>query len=201
LAAAVFQSWDAQHNGPESSDHLSHAVRLLIESLAPDPDSQILDVGPVCSENINFFGRQVHRVYLCDMFMALNLALRENRNPSEIWGKLDYPPESFDAVLLWDFVDRLADQDLGRMVEICAFLVKAGGMIMVFARGELSVPTAVHTFAVSEGFRVHQRLQPHLSLPFHGRQNRQLLARLAPFAPVKSYMHRNGLREMLLRPR
>jgi len=75
--------------------------------------------------------------------------------------------------------------------------LKPGGMVMLSAGGDLVLSSAVNCFAIGEGYRLHLRPQPHLNLPCHSRQNRDMLAIFSPFSNVKSFTYRNGIREFL----
>jgi len=182
---------------PESFVYTSMILPMFVDGLKQRQESQMLDVGPVCSENINFFARQVKRLYVCDMFLRLYRDRRKGLAPNRVWQHLDYPPESFDGIILWDFCDHLDDKDVARMVELCHTMVKPMGMVMISSLGEQEVIPVVNSFVIRDGFRVHPRHQPHLDLRFHGRQNRDVLALFSPFTSVKSFIYRNGLREFL----
>jgi hypothetical protein len=96
---------------PETADYTSSILKLFIENLEDQPQKQVLDVGPACHENIIFFTRHVKRLYICDMFLHLMRCLSKKRPVSQIWKHLDYPPETFDGILLWELADRLDEQE------------------------------------------------------------------------------------------
>ena len=83
------------------------------------------------------------------------------------------------------------------MVELCLNLLRSEGLVVIFSLSEQATPGAVDSFVMGENFQFHQRRRPHLSLPNRRRENRDMLALLAPLDPVKSYIHRNGIREFL----
>jgi hypothetical protein len=172
---------------------------MFVDRLEGPSDSQLLDVGPICGSNISFFAQRVHKLYVCDMFLHPDRALRKGPPLSGIWRHLDYPPQSFNGIILWDLPDRMEDQELKRLVSLCSNMVRPDGVVVIFALGEQAVPEIVESFAMEENFQFHPRRQSHLNLPLFRRQNRDVLAVLAPFTPVKSYIHRNGLREFLFR--
>ena len=161
------------------------------------PKVQVLDVGPVCGDNINFLARRVKRLYLCDMFFRLVQESRSGAPSKGAWRHLDYLPGSFDGILLWDLVDRLDDHQAGELVERCYSMVMPGGMVMILSLGEQVSPTVVKSFVIKEGFRLCLRSKNHLDLPFHSRRNREVLDMLAPFFLIRSFIYRNGTREFL----
>jgi hypothetical protein len=78
-------------------------------------------------------------------------------------------------------------------------MLKPGGMVMVMVLGEQSASSVVNSFVVERDFRIHLRPQPHLHLPIRSRQNRDVLAMMAPFTPAKSFICRLGFMEFLFR--
>jgi len=177
------------------SDPAGNGVQLFLEGLKQD--REVLDVGPVCGENISYFAQRVNRLHVCDMFLRLDRGRRKGLPLSRVWQQLGYPARSFDGILLWDLVERLDDSEVGNLVELCHKMVRPGGMVMVFVPGEQEIRSVVNSFVIGEGIRLHLRPQPHLKLPFHIRQNREVLASLAPFTPIKSFTCHNGLRQFL----
>ena len=74
-------------------------VQLFVETLEQRQDVQILDVGPVCGENIMFFAHRVTRLYVCDMFLRLDRNRRKGLPSNKVWGHLNYYEELVD--FLW----------------------------------------------------------------------------------------------------
>jgi len=189
-----------REEGPLESDpvtHTSNVIRLFIDGLERQQKGQVLDIGPVCSENINFLAQHVMRLYIFDMFLQLDQERRKDLTISSLWQHLDYPPQSFDGILLWDLIDYLEDNEVSRLVELCIKMLRPGGLLMVFSLGEQETKTVVNSFVIGGGFQLHLRPQPHLDLPFHMRHNREVLSLLTPFTLVKSFIYHNGLRQFL----
>jgi cytoskeletal protein CcmA (bactofilin family) len=183
----------------EPVTHTSNVIRLFIDGLERQQKGHVLDIGPVCSENINFLGQHVRTLYVCDMFLHLDRERRKDLPINSFWQHLDYPPQSFDGILLWDLIDHLEDNEVCRLVELCIKMLRPGGLVMVFSLGEQATQTAVNSFAIKDSFQLYLRPQPHLDLPFHTRHNREVLALLVPFTLVKSFIYHNGLRQFLFR--
>jgi len=140
----------------------------------------------------------VTRLYVCDMYLQLDRKRRKNISISNPWQHLDYPPQSFNGILLWDLIDHIEDNEVSRLVELCIKMLRPSGLLMVISLGEQETQRVVNSFVIGEGFRLELRPQPHLDLPFHMRHNREVLSLLAPFTLVKSFIHHNGLRQFLL---
>jgi cyclopropane fatty-acyl-phospholipid synthase-like methyltransferase len=186
-----------QHPGLES--YTSNAVKLFMKHLDQQPQSRLLDIGPVCQENIRFFARRVSKHYVCDMFIRLNRNIRKGDSVHKIWNELDYHPESFDGILVWELADRLDEQDVNRLVTLCHSMLKPGGMAVIMVMGDQVASSETRSFVVGQNYRIYLRPQPHLELPLRGRQNRDVLSMMAPFIPAKSFICRPGFMEFLFR--
>jgi len=189
---------DLNHD-PGVVGYTSNALKLFMEHLQQRPERNLLDVGPVCQENIRFFASRVKKLYVCDMFIRLGRCIRKGSPVDQIWDKLDYPPQKFDGILLWELADRLDDPDVKRLVTLCHTLLRPGGMAMVVVLGDQSRSSAANAFVVGQNFRVYLRPQPHLHLPLRSRQNRDVLSMMAPFIPARSFICRPGFMEFLFK--
>ena len=157
----------------------------------------MLDMGPVCEENIIFFTQQVKKYHVCDMFIRLDRNRRKRLQLANLWNHLDYPQQSFDGIHLWDLVDHLNDKEVSKLIELCHFMLKPMGMILTLTFEAHSTPSFINSFVIGEDCRITFRPQPHLDLPWHYRSNRELILVLATFRLVKSFLYRNGIREFL----
>ena len=185
------------NNGPALADYTSIMLQMYFEILEQSSMAQVLDVGPVCEENITFFAQRVKRYHVCDMFLRLNRNKREGLPPKKVWKHLDYAPHSFDGINLWDFIDHLNDDEISRLVNLCHTLLKPKGMMIVTSFEEQSAPSQINSFVMQDSYRLTFRLQNHLDLPCYYRSNRILTNILSEFASVKSFIYRNGVREFL----
>ena len=184
-----------QASPPQS--YPSQALALILEGLSPQGGDCMLDVGPVCQENLNFFASRVLRLYVCDLFHRLHLCLAQDEPPEQAMEDLDYPPGCFARILLWNLPDHLESPQVARLVEHCRRLAAPGGLIMICAAAERRPPSQAFALVTSPGPRLTPRVQPHLRLPFHIRPNREVLAVMEPLRPLKSYVYRDGYREFL----
>ncbi len=183
----------------ELGQYTSKGLGLFFDELERQFESNLLDVGPICGENINFLAQRVGKLYVCDLFLRLHRALRNGEPPTTVFKHLDYSPASFDGILLWELIGHYDNDEAGRLVEACHTMLKPGGIVMVFALEATIISPPVNYFVISAGFRVHPCRQYHLDLPSYGRHNRELLELMTPFMLVKSFIYHNGLREFLFR--
>jgi len=159
----------------------------------------VLDVGPVCGENVDFFARRVKRVFVCDMFLRLDLARRKDLTQNQAWQNLDYPSHSFDGIALWGLFDYLDDQGISALIARCADMLRPSGTLLAVVQDEHNiVDPGINSYVILEDFDVLRRPQPHLTLASQRRHNRALLGMVDPFIPLKSFIYRGGTREILL---
>lgn len=197
MAISTYQPWENLSFEPELASYTSNVLPLFVNNLEGQEEGQVLDVGPVCGSNINFFAERVKRLYVCDMFLCLGRKRRKGLPINRIEKYLDYPPKSFNGILLWNLIDHLDNSDVRSVVELGEKMVRPGGMVMIIVLGEQVIEQVVNSFVIGNGFRFYLRPQPHLDLLFHMHQNREILALFAPFTLVKSFIYRNGVREFL----
>jgi hypothetical protein len=172
-------------------------LQMYFETIDQSSMAQVLDVGPVCEENITFFAQRVKRFHVCDMFSRLNRIRREGLPSKNMWKHLDYAPHSFEGINLWDFIDHINDDEIGKLVNLCHTLLNPRGMMIVTSFEEQSAPSQINSFVTKDGYRLTFRPQNHLDLPCYYRSNRILTDMLSEFASVKSFIYRNGVREFL----
>ena len=177
----------------------STVLQLYIEALGgKSQEPHVLDVGPICTENIMFFAQQVKKIYVCDMFMRVNRSRRKGRSSAESFVHLDYPKHVFDGIHLWDLIDHLDDQDASRLVGLCHEMLKPGGLMTVFAFEEAAERPLIRSFVILDRYLMTFRPQTHLDLPWHFRTNRELISLFSVFPRISSFLSRSGARELLL---
>jgi hypothetical protein len=190
---------DDSHAGSSLSAYTSMMLKMYIETLARYSRAEILDLGPVCQENIRYFAQRVKRFHVCDMFLRLNRSRRKGLSAKKVLDHLDYVPHSFDGINLWDLIDHLSDNDIGRLVNHCYTLLEPRGLMIITSFEEQSAPSKIHSFVINHGCQVTFRLQKHLNLPWYYRSNRIITEMLSEFQTVKYFLYRNGVREFLCR--
>ena len=190
---------DYSHAEPSLVDYTSMMLQMYFETLDRYSTAMVLDVGPVCEENITYFAQRVKRLYVCDMFLRLNRNRRKGLPAMNVLGHLDYKPHSFDGINLWDLIDHLNDDDIGRLLNLCYTLLEPKGQMIITSFEEESAPSKIHSFVMKDGYQVTFRLQNHLDLPCYHRSNRIITGMLSEFRMVKSFLYRNGVREFLCR--
>jgi len=179
------------------TDYNSRVLPIYLGRLGRYPDAHCLDLGPVCEENIMFFAKMSRTFSVCDMFSRLDRSLRRGLRPEKVWHHLDYRPHSFNGINLWDLINHLDDNEAERMAELCHTMLKPAGMLMIISFEEQRLSGPINSFVIQHDGRLILRVQPHLDLPWYYRDFSKLISLLRAFTLVKSFLYRNGIRELL----
>lgn len=182
-----------------TNDHNSKILQVYLDTLKQYPNAQVLDLGPICANNIMFFAKKVKKLYVFDMFLHMGKYRREKLPTGNVWKGIDYQLNSFDGIHLWDFLDHIEDNEAVKLIDLCHSLLKPKGMLMVFSFDERTALSQINSFVIQDRYRLRFQLQPHIDLPWYFRNNRTLISLLSSFTSVNSYLYRNGLREFLFR--
>jgi hypothetical protein len=193
-------SGEDQTTEPDRPHHTSNVLRAFTERLKRSQNAQLLDLGPICGENINFFAKRVKRLFVCDMFLRLDLACRRGLPTTHVWQHLDYPPLSFDGIMLWGLIDYLDDSEVRRLLDLCNTMLKPSGTLLAVVQDEFTASSTINSYVIADNFEINLRHQPHLLLSLRRRNNRERLGILSPFTPIKSFVSRDGIGEILLQP-
>lgn len=176
----------------------SVVLKRLTENLQRKKASKILDLGPVCQENIDFFAYRSKQLYVFDLFSQLNQkSKKKDASYDEIWKQLDFPPDSFDCINLWDLLDHLNDTEALKIIQRCHKMVKPYGLVLVMSMEKALHPRYTSLFAYSQDNRLIWRTLPNLRLSSYFRHNRALISLLTPFKPIISFRYYSGIREIL----
>ncbi len=194
MAISGVQNREYSDTEPFSLGYGSTILKQFVETLEIWRQVEILDVGPICEENLMFFARRMSRHHACDIFIRLHRSIGKKQ---DFCRELDYSPRRFDGIQLWDLLDHLDDDQARRLLARCFDMLKATGLLMLVALEKKPEPETINSFIVGQDYRIAHRPQAHLKLPWHCRHNRALLSLMAKFNSVKLFRYRNGLREFL----
>ena len=181
----------------ETFAYTSKILQQLANSLEKQRRALVLDVGTVCNENINFFAQRAKKLFVCDIFAHMNRYQSSGLITKSVWRHLDYEPNSFDVINLWNLVEHLNDNDAKRLTEICSKIVKKKGLLFVIDIENHVSAQAVSSFVIGEDFKISLRPQTHLDFPWYCRHNRAVISLFTSFSIVKIFQYQKGIREFL----
>jgi hypothetical protein len=194
---------------------LSNGLKEFLWHLDGIEHGNLLDLGPVWQSTVSFFVERGFKVYTEDLLGAWKdfLGVEEERlrdlppgeDASEMMpaaraerflrGSMQYPRETFDALLAWDLLDYLDKELVMRLVDRLAELLKPGGVVLALFHSRK--PEGFHRYRVLDG--QHVELLPVSILVQAQRtyQNREILDLFNRFHSSKTFVGRDQLREGL----
>ena len=168
----------------------------------------ILDLAGATQENINYITSLGHKIYTQDFIRSLDDTFSqedsaEQANASRIEyflrQNLEFPDETFDAVLVWDVLQYLSPALLSATLDRLLRIVRPKSYLLAFFNAdEKSGTSPCYTF----------RIQNHSTLTITQRgtrkqvqvfNNRSLEKIFARFESVKFFLTRESLREVIVR--
>jgi len=185
------------HLESETIAYTSKILQQLANILEKQRSALVLDVGTVSNENINFFAQRAKKLFICDVFAHMNRYQRSGPKTMSVWRHLDYEPNSFDVINLWNLVEHLNDNDAKRLTEICSKIVKKKGLLFVIDIENHVSAQAVSSFVIGKDFQISLHPQTHLDFPWYCRHNRAVISLFTSFSTVKIFQYRKGIREFL----
>ncbi|GAC1669264.1 MAG: hypothetical protein NVS9B4_25330 [Candidatus Acidiferrum sp.] len=212
--AAVAVDSSRSPNSPESA-RVSNGLKELLWNLDGLGRGTLLDLGPAWQTTLSFFIERGFRVSSEDLLRGWkefvdqeDKALRDDNALRESWDmsangralrflefNLQYPPGSFDAILLWDLLDYL-DPTLGKhMVGTLTDLLRPGGI--VFAMFHTKKPETFQRYRIADSNTLQLISVPMITPAQKAYQNREIQDLFSRYRSMKSFVGRDQLRETL----
>jgi SAM-dependent methyltransferase len=207
----------AQRPGPSFAprgSRPSNGLKDCLWHLEGIDHGNLLDLGPVWQATVSFFVERNFKVYTEDLLLAWKgfLHAEEERLralPEEeavgvspaaraedfLRSSLQYPGETFDAVLLWDLLDYLDSDLVARLVARLAELLRDGGVVLALFHSRK--PEAFHRYRVLDAQNIELIPGPGMFLAQRVFQNREILNLFSRFRTSKTFVGRDQLREGL----
>jgi hypothetical protein len=135
-------------------------LKLFFDNASHLEHPTLLDMGPACSSNIEFFGHKGFKI--------------------------------------WDIFDFMTSRDAEILIQRLFDLLQRGGIIMALfdARTDLATKHPMRHKILQEDLVIHEPLKEIQAISHHYK-NREILNLFCHFEIVKSYYHKNRLREYL----
>ena len=177
--------------GPDLRNaRLSNGLKEFLWQLDGIGHGHLLDMGPARQTTITFFIDRGFKVYTEDLLTTWKNFLDTDeqrkrelppdadrsamtptaRAESFLESTLQYPEETFDAVLMWDILDYLDADLMTKLATRVTSLVRDGGV--VFAIFHARKPETFHRYRVLDA------------------QNLELISATCPFAPQRVFQNR-----------
>jgi hypothetical protein len=194
---------------------LSNGLKEFLCQLDGIGRGHLLDLGPARQTTITFFIERGFKVYTEDLLITWKTFLdadekqmfelppgadRVEMTPAAraerfLDSTLRHPPDTFDAVLMWDLLDYLDNELVSRLVTRLTSLVRDGGVALAIFHTRK--PEAFHRYRVLDAQNLELIPAPCPFAPQHVYQNREISDLFRRFRSSKTFVGRDQLREGL----
>jgi hypothetical protein len=197
------------------TSRLSNGLKEFLSQLDGIGHGHLLDLGPARQTTLTFFIERGFKVYTEDLLITWKNFLDADEKqwrdlPAGSAGlemtpaaraerfletTLLHPPESFDAVLVWDLLDYLDGDLVSRLVARITSLIRDGGV--VFAIFHSRKPEGFHRYRVIDAQNLELIPTPCAFAPQRVFQNREISDLFRRFRSSRTFVGRDQLREGL----
>jgi len=167
----------------------------------------ILDLAGASQQNIDFLTNLGHKIYSANVIYSMEECFGNDpsgqTNPGRIEyflrSNFDYPPDTFDGVLMWDSMQFMSQALLNATVDRLAEIMRPKSYLLAF----FTVNDKVQEVA-SYGFRIQDSktllvTDRGMRPTGHVFNNRSLEKLFGKFESVKFFLTRENLREVIVR--
>ncbi|MCL4523524.1 MAG: class I SAM-dependent methyltransferase [Acidobacteria bacterium] len=193
---------------------LSNGLKDFLWLLSDVERGHLLDLGSVSQATVSFFTEKGFKVYTEDVLRTWKAHMsseeeRMRRAPAGTAAELDptslaqaflaanlnYPDETFHAILAWDVFDYLEGELLPRVVSRLYSMLRPGGVMLAVFHSKL--PEQFHRYCVVDEQTLELTPASSPVNPQRALQNRELLNLFSAFRSSKTFVGRDQLREGL----
>jgi len=179
--------------------HNSLGLSALCQWLQGKDTWEVLELGPVRRDNIEFWSRYCNSVYVADLRSSLPLTAMAEDSPCPEWADLLRLPEGrrFDIILAWDLLNYLQLQDAARLIEYLSPFCRPGTVLFTLIFDQPQMPEAITIYKIVD--------EQHISYEYCGldmracprHRPRPLAGAMRRFKTSSSFRLRNGIVEYL----
>jgi hypothetical protein len=174
----------------------------------------LLDLGMVSQSTVSFFTGKGFKVYTADVLRSWksHLSTEEDRlrrapagtaaalDPASLAesfldANLNFPEETFHAILAWDVFDYLESELLPRVISRLYSQLRPGGVMLAVFHSKM--PEQFHRYSVMDGQTLNLMAASAPWAAQRALQNRELLNLFCAFRSSKTFVGRDQLREGL----
>jgi hypothetical protein len=189
---------------PRRSTGFNQFTRAILR-----PDGQlVLDLGSTSFSNINYITGLGHKAYNEDVLAAANDSRLKIPGPEEgstavdvarfLAEDLQYEPETFDAVLMWDVCDYLPEELVKPVVERIYRITKPRAALLAFFHAREAGPEApYYRYHIKDEYTLELQQGPHFQLQ-RAFQNRHVENLFQQYHSIKFFLGKENIREVLL---
>jgi len=193
----------------------SNGLKEFLVQLDGIGRGHLLDFGPARQSTLNFFIERGFKVYTEDLLATWQYFLEEqaqqlkqlaadgDRSEFSVEGRaekflkttMQFPDDTFDAILMWDNLDYLDNELMTRLATRMTTLLRDGGV--VFAMFHTKKPTQFHRYKVLDAQNLELIPANCAFQPQRVFQNREISNLFSRYRSSKMFVGRDQIREGL----
>ncbi|MFQ5740036.1 MAG: hypothetical protein ACE5JX_13600 [Acidobacteriota bacterium] len=183
--------------------HTSLALNALLERLPGGRKHIILDLGPACGRNIEFFSHFSCKIYIEALHQTLNsfdfLSPEDGVALDRVFRYLLPFPENtrFDAILSWDLFNYLERDELHHLVRHLARFCCPGSLLMALISTNKLIPERPGTYRIQDRNSLLHDNSSGIKKPCPQYGPVDFKHLMPDFTVCCSFVLRNGFREYL----
>ncbi len=191
-------------DSPAPDVYRSLGLAALCETLQESAGCDILELGPVRGDNLEFWARYSPSVYIADLRSRLPLPVPAE-NPDEAdppepdWGGILDLPEGrrFDVILAWDLLNYLDLRSAASLMRYLGRFCRPGTRFFALMFDQKEMPGEITIYRIVDPGRLrYDRGRPAMcACPRH--QPRAIAGIMHGFRPLNSFRLQNGIVEYL----
>lgn len=186
----------------------SHGIRSFFDHLSKFSGLQILDLGMLSQRTASHVGGLGHRIHFVSLLHRVDEARAEKSTEERelcselasqiVKTELDFPPNSFHAVLAWDVLQHLDGTAMNSAIANLSKIVRPNGLIFCLFHGAtIKGPIPLYNCSVDSAstFSIKQVARRPVTQRFSARKLETLFPQ---FRAVHFYLKRDALLEVLV---
>jgi SAM-dependent methyltransferase len=179
------------------------ALRKFLSALSAHDTPTLLDLAPVVSDNLNFFGDHLGcKVIIEDTYSEVERLAREGRSAEAaqmLAGRFAHAPQSVDGILCWDLMDYLDRPAAQTLADELTRLLRPDGVLLAFFG--TAPPNGAHytRYVIADDVTLRYRVYPASRARQEVFANRDIIRLFERLRVSDSFLLPNQLREILFR--
>ncbi len=178
----------------------SLALGALLQRLAANRKTCVLDLGPASGANVAFFSRRPCTLHIADLYRALRSERGMPRDATELDAALtvQLPEGPFDLILAWDLFDYFDRGQLEVLGRHLAARCQPDALVFAIVSYLHQIPDRPHRFEILHEEGLLYGDASGLTRPAPGYREPDLVRMLPGFEVEASYLLRHGVQEYVL---
>jgi hypothetical protein len=188
---------------PQVEPQSSPALNLLYRQLSADRKYHILDLGPACGVNVDFFSQFTCKIYIEDLHQTLTsfdfLSPEDGFSYEAVFEYLFpyWKNTRFDVIMSWDIFNYLEPDEFDHLVRHLIQFCQTGTLLFALISTLKHIPERPTTFRILDPRHLLYQTNSRVLRSCPRYQQTDLNRLMSHFRVRNSFLLRNGFKEYL----